>query len=170
MTSLPRSSFPQHLLVDQVDDGLGVSGSQERFPKTAVHQTAGELGEDRHVVRVAASRRGDEEDQVGRAVLGAEVDAGGAAAEPQGGGGHEPRPGTRLPGRVAAAAPQASPSMRAFLPEPPPARNPASRESPAPTALTGVSTYASPCSAPEASTRIAPSAPRLARTARGPCS
>ena len=77
-------------------------------------------------------------------------------------------PGIRLPGRLTAAAPQASASARASVPSAPAARNPARSASPAPTELRGRSTGESPLTKPPLSTSTAPSAPRLASTASAP--
>ena len=62
------------LVGDQVDDLLVALRGPERVGEGGLDQGAGQLGEDGEVVGVAAGRRGDEERQVGRAVLGAEVD------------------------------------------------------------------------------------------------
>nr|WP_307794245.1 hypothetical protein [Actinospica acidiphila] len=60
--------------------GRGAEGVGE----LGVHQAPGEGGQQSEVGVVGAGRGGDEEDQVGGPVGGAEVDAGGAAAEGEG--------------------------------------------------------------------------------------
>ena len=68
-------------LGDQVDDLLGRLGRAQRVGELGLDQRAGQLGEQLEVGGVAAGRGGDQEGQVGRAVLGAEVDRRGEPRE-----------------------------------------------------------------------------------------
>ena len=68
----------------ELHDVVGGLGGAQRVGEGRLHQRPRELGEDREVVGVAAGRGGDEEGEVGRAVLGAEVDPGGEPGEGEG--------------------------------------------------------------------------------------
>ena len=69
-----RGRLVRERAFDERDDlGLGVGGAQRRG-EVRLDQGAGELGEQREVRLVRAFGRRDEEDQVGGAVRGAEVD------------------------------------------------------------------------------------------------
>ena len=70
--ALAEPELPVHQLDDVVDGRGGAQGVGEG----RLDQCPGELGEDLEVVGVAAGGRGDQEHEVGRAVLGPEVDAG----------------------------------------------------------------------------------------------
>ena len=76
-----ESSCSTHLPGDQFRRRGGVRCSSQGLAERGVYQPPRERGEDCHVIGTAVGRRRDEEDQVGRPVLGAEVDPGVGAAE-----------------------------------------------------------------------------------------
>ena len=73
-----------HGVLHQCDDLGGRSGRPETVGEVLLHQRAGELGQQLQVGDVAAGRGGDQEGQVGRAVLGTELDLRSEAGEGQG--------------------------------------------------------------------------------------
>ena len=71
--AVPGAGSPSSWLID-LDDLLDRARRAERVGEGGLDQRAGQLGQDGEVVGVAAGGSGDEERQVGGAVLGAEVD------------------------------------------------------------------------------------------------
>ena len=67
-----RRDGPHHV-ADERDHFLGGLRLAQRRGEGGLHERPGQLGEQLEVGAVAAGRRGDQERQVGRAVLGAEV-------------------------------------------------------------------------------------------------
>ena len=63
------------LAMDQSDDVVVGTGGAQRIGERRLHERSGQLGEDLEVVGVAAGGGGDQEHEVGRPVLGTEVDA-----------------------------------------------------------------------------------------------
>ena len=68
-------------VVDQPDHLVRVLGGAQRVGELGLDQRPGQLGEQLEVGGVAAGGGGDQEGQVGRTVLGAELDRGGEARE-----------------------------------------------------------------------------------------
>jgi hypothetical protein len=71
-------------VADEADDLVRSLGGAQGVGEVLLHQRPGELGEQLQVGGVPAGRRGDQEGEVGRSVLGAEVGRGGEPGEGQG--------------------------------------------------------------------------------------